>query len=47
MNALAPIDAIPFEQVTPGLPCSGAGGEMDRLYAALDRVSWAQNPHRR
>lgn len=44
MNALTPINAMPLTQVTPALPCGDAGGEMDRLFAALDRVSWAQNP---
>ena len=41
---MTPSDAKPFSQVTADLPDSSAGGELDRLFAALDRVSWAQNP---
>ena len=44
MNAVTPIDARLFIQPGATLPCSTAAGEMDRLFAALDRVSWAANP---
>jgi len=44
MNAVTPTDTHQFTQ-TDTAPLLGApSGEMDRLFAALDRVSWAANP---
>ena len=44
MNNVTPIASLPFSPAGhPVLSCAHQG-EMDLLFAALDRVSWAANP---
>lgn len=45
MNAMTPSDAKPFTQIIADLPDSSTREELNRLFAALDQVSWAQNPY--
>lgn len=44
MNALTPIDDELFTRISPDLSCRSADGEIDRLFAVLDGVRWAETP---
>ena len=44
MNAVTPITTLPFDSAPHAPPAHTPRGEIDQLFAALDRVSWADNP---
>lgn len=44
MNAVTPITTLPFSSAGHAAPSCAPGGEMDLLFVALDRVTWAANP---
>jgi phosphoribosyl-ATP pyrophosphohydrolase len=44
MNALTPVRIPPISPFGGDPPCNAVVGEIERLYAALDTVRWADNP---
>jgi phosphoribosyl-ATP pyrophosphohydrolase len=44
MNALTRLEGRAFTEFPTGLPDGAGEGEIERLFAALDRVTWADNP---
>jgi phosphoribosyl-ATP pyrophosphohydrolase len=44
MNELTPISMPSLSPLGGERPHGAVGGELERLYAALDKVNWADNP---
>ncbi len=44
MNAFTPVGSLPFNSPDGPVSSRFVGGEMDRLFAALDQVTKAENP---